>query len=78
MTDVEENDLKDVKRDIAEILTLLRGDGSEQKPGLVVRVDRLEQREKHRTTALGVLWTGIVAIGVALANTLVHLFTDHK
>ncbi len=70
----EDDDVKELKRGVNEILLLLRGDGSDVKPGIVVRVDRLEQREKQRSNGFAVLWTGIIAVIVGAVDTIVRLF----
>lgn len=49
--------LAKIERGQSEIIGLLRGDGSETKPGLLTRVDRIEQdgkrSEQSRRTQMG-------------------------
>ena len=46
--------LDNVVKSMGELREVLLGDGSEQKPGLHMRVDRLEQKERLKSK---VLWT---------------------
>lgn len=62
----EHEDIKAIKRDVAKVLKLLDGNGEPER-GLVVRVDRIEQREKARSK---VLWTVGAGALTALGTTV--------
>lgn len=60
--------LEKIEKGQTEILTLLRGDGSDTKPGLLVRVDRIEQegirheQDRRRQAGFHAIWfTSLVA-----------------
>lgn len=74
----DDDDLKDLKQGVKEILLLLRGDGSDQKPGLVVRVDRLEQRDKQRAGAVALFWTAIIAAATCVLDAVFRAVGLHK
>lgn len=59
--------LKFIKEQLAQVLTALRGDPSdENRPGLYLRVDRLEQSKKTHNR---ILWT-IVCGGTTMVATV--------
>lgn len=45
-------------------------EGTSENPGFKVRVDRLEQIEKNRTSHLGYVWTAIATLASGLALKL--------
>jgi len=49
----------------------LDGDDSEDRPGLIKRVYRLELGEKSRRRVFGLLWTAIGSVAAAVAAALV-------
>ena len=61
-------ELQYIKRDIGEIKTAVNG--TEQTPGLKIRVDRLEQTEGSRKRMLGLVWTSIGSLLVGLLVAL--------
>jgi hypothetical protein len=75
---VRDQDARELKEGIDEILLLLQGDGSELRPGLVMRVDRLEQADKRRKGAIAVLWTAIVAAVVCVLDAGLRLLGVHR
>lgn len=63
-------ELQYIKRDVSEIKAAVNG--TDQTPGLKIRVDRLEQTEGSRKRTLGFVWT---SIGSLLVGLLVALFS---
>lgn len=51
--------MKVIAEDCAEIKQCLKGNG---QPGLVVRTDRLEQKEKTRSRLMWLIVSGVVAL----------------
>lgn len=60
--------LEQIHKDFQEVKQVIRGEGSE--PGLVVRVDRLEQSQK-KSNQVHLLWGG------ALVTSIVAWFMEH-
>ena len=50
---------------------ILRGDGSVEKPGMVLRLDRLEQTEQVRRWSLRTMWIALMGMIVKLVYDLI-------
>jgi hypothetical protein len=63
-------ELKYIKDQIDDLLGMLRGDESDAtKPGLNVRVDRLEQSKKAHNWLLGAIFTAGITVLTGVAIT---------
>ena len=61
-------ELQHIKRDVGDIKTAVNG--TEQSPGLKIRVDRIEQTEGLRRRMLGYVWASIGSLLVGLLVAL--------
>ena len=61
-------ELQYIKRDVGDIKTAVNG--TEQSPGLKIRVDRIEQTEGLRRRMLGYVWASIGSLLVGLLVAL--------
>lgn len=68
----QESKLDDMKSDLKIIREALMGDPTDQtKPGMIIRIDRLERSEATRTK---LLWVLVTAFGGLLADRLKGFF----
>lgn len=56
-----ERDINDIKADVREIRTSLAGNGN---PGIITRLDRVEQRHKHLARATWILVATFIGAAV--------------
>lgn len=63
--------LDDMKSDMHQIKSFIIGEGSDDKPGVIVKVDRLEQANKSRNKWLVVLTVTVLPL---LISKILELF----
>jgi hypothetical protein len=65
---IQQTQIKNIEKDVAAIKDSVVGNG---KPGLVVRVDRIEQRDKMRGR---LVWTLAGVLFATTANVIASIF----
>lgn len=79
MEELLQQSLHGLHRDVRCIMCILRGDGSEGNPGIVIKLDRLIQaatleRERRQRTEHR-LWGAVSALGVTVVGWLLASLT---
>ena len=71
MSESLENIVKDMRILLNKIAEVILGDPTDvTKPGVMIRLDRLERSDRNKTKIIWALATGIVAIGVEFFTSL--------
>lgn len=65
--------LEEVKEKVDRIYILLNGDGSNNNPGMLIRLDRLEQLQQKRSWHLKLIYGGVITVLIERAFHYVNL-----